>query len=67
MSNVYVAKPYVNNNKGLMEFSTVDAAVKYLSSFLPHDWPNLKADDWHLVGKLSEKSGDTSWLKGKLK
>jgi len=62
MKNVYVAKPNLNNERGQMEFDNIKAAVNYLSSFMPHDYPNLKADDWHFIGKLYEKSGATDWL-----
>lgn len=59
---IFIAKPLINNNKGLKEFESVKKAVDYLNSFLPDDYPTMQAEDYYLIGKLYEKSGDTSWI-----
>lgn len=59
---IFVAKPLINNNKGLQEFPTVQKAVDYLNGLLPDDYPIMQAEDYFLIGKLYEKSGDTSWI-----
>lgn len=55
---IFVAKPLLNNNKGLQEFATIQEAVDYLNSFLPDDYPIMQAEDYFLIGKLYEKNGE---------
>lgn len=57
---IFVAKPLLNNNKGIQEFPTLQDAVKYLNSFLPDDYPIMQGEDYFLIGKLYEKNGE--WL-----
>ena len=62
MTRKYIAKPLINNNKGIQEFDTIKKAVTYLNSFLLDDMPTLHADDYFLIGKLYADDGSTDWL-----
>lgn len=56
----FIAKPYLNQNKGMREFSDIKAAVKYLEEVtgfkMDSEVTNRKTKertyDWELVGKL---------------
>ena len=56
----FIAKPYLNQNKGMKEFSDIKAAVKYLEEVtgfkMDSEVTNRKTKDrtydWELVGKL---------------
>ena len=53
--STYIAKPYLNNNKDLKEFSSSKAAVEYLNSYLTDDMPIMVKEDYILIGKLIKK------------
>jgi hypothetical protein len=53
----FVVKPYINNNNESKEFDNVKAALQYLNSFLPDDYPVLAFEDAILIGKLFAKDG----------
>lgn len=59
---IFIAKPNMNNDRDAKEFNTPREAVDYLNSRLPDDYPCLYVEDAYLIGKLYEKSGDTSWV-----
>ncbi len=59
---IFIAQPNMNNKKDTKEFSNPKDAVAYLNSLLPDDYPCLYVEDAYLIGKLYEKSGDTSWV-----
>jgi len=65
---VFLAKPYINNNKDLTEFTDIKKAVLFLNSYLTDEMPVLAADDYFLIGKLFAKDGSTDWVtpKGKV-
>jgi len=56
----FIAKPYLNQNKGMKEFSDIKAAVKYLEevtgfkmdSVVTNRKTKERTYDWELVGKL---------------
>jgi hypothetical protein len=56
----FIAKPYLNQNKGMKEFSDIKEAVKYLEQItgfkMDSEVTNRKTKertyDWELVGKL---------------
>jgi hypothetical protein len=56
----FIAKPYLNKNKDMKEFSDIKAAVKYLEQVtgykMDSEVTNRKTKertyDWELVGKL---------------
>jgi len=56
----FIAKPYLNKNKDMKEFSDIKAAVKYLEKVtgykMDSEITNRKTKertyDWELVGKL---------------
>jgi hypothetical protein len=63
---VLVAKPYINNNKDLKEFTNKKDAIAYLNSYLPDDYPTMAFEDYALIGKLFAKDGtDIMPKKGK--
>ena len=51
----YIAKPYLNNNKDIVEFRLSKDAVQYLNSFLTDEMPVLYKEDYILIGKLIQK------------
>lgn len=58
----YVAKPYLNRNKDMKEFSDIREAVSYLEritgiqmSFEINKKTKEKTYDWELIGKLTRK------------
>ena len=55
LMSTYIAKPYLNNNKDLKEFSSSKAAVEYLNSYLTDDMPIMVKEDYMLIGKLIKK------------
>lgn len=59
---IFIAKPQLNNDRYSREFDNPRDAVDYLNSLLPDDYPCLYVEDAYLIGKLYEKSGDTSWV-----
>lgn len=63
---VLVAKPYINNNNELKEFTNVKEAVKYLNSFLPNDYPIMDMTDFAMIGKLFNKDGSDLIPKGSI-
>ena len=48
----YLAKPYLNTKRGARLFETKRKAVKYLQTFT--GYIEMYAQDWELVGKLTE-------------
>lgn len=54
---IFIAKPYINNNFERKEFDTAKAALNYLNSLLPDDFPTLGLEDAVLIGKLYRKDG----------
>lgn len=54
---VFIARPYINNMIGAREFDTAKAALNYLNSLLPDDFPFLGLEDAVLIGKLYRKDG----------
>ena len=59
---IFVGKPNVNNMLHAKEFDTPKKAVDYINSLLPDSYPVIPLEDAYLIGKVYEKSGDTSWL-----
>jgi len=59
---VLIAKPYINNNKEIKEFTDKKKAVLYLNSFLLDTMPTMTAEDYFLIGKLYAKDGSTDWI-----
>lgn len=53
----FVAKPYINNMHQAQEFDTAKAALNYLNSLLPDDYPKLYLEDAIMIGKLFAKDG----------
>mgnify|MGYP006129262687 FL=1 len=58
---MWVAKPNLNNIKGLKEFSTAKEAAEYLEEFtgieMAHDLDRKTKEityDWEIIGKLWE-------------
>ena len=59
---VLIAKPYINNNKDIKEFTNIKKAVQYLNSYLLDTMPTMTAEDYYLIGKLYAKDGTTDWI-----
>jgi hypothetical protein len=59
---VLIAKPYINNNKDIKEFTDKKKAVLYLNSYLLDTMPTMTAEDYFLIGKLYAKDGTTDWI-----
>lgn len=58
----WVAKPYLNKNTAMKEFSDVESAVTYLENYTGHKMDfvknkktKVKTYDWELIGKLYKK------------
>jgi hypothetical protein len=49
---VYVAKPYMQNNKDMREFDTKKQAATYLLLITGY---TMSVQDWEMVGKIFEK------------
>jgi len=58
----YVAKPYLNKDRGICEFNTLQDAVNYLEEYTGYKMDFVvdrktkeKKYDWELIGKLYRK------------
>lgn len=49
---LYVAKPYMQNNKDMREFDTKKQAANYLLLITGY---KMSVQDWEMVGKIFEK------------
>ena len=49
---LYIAKPYMQNNKDMREFDTKKQAANYLLLITGY---KMSVQDWELVGQLFEK------------
>ena len=49
---LYVAKPYMQNNKDMRQFDTKNQAATYLLLITGY---TMSVQDWEMVGKIFEK------------